>query len=337
MDNVYFIGGNKIYPFLLQPVFKDYIWGGNRLRNDFHKKSELSRLAESWELSLQTGNCSTISNGIYSGKPLSVIIDIDRERILGKNCNRFKDFPLLIKFIDAEDNLSIQVHPDDNYAKQNFGSYGKSELWYVCDALPGAKIILGFKRVITKNEFQRHIVNNTLSEVVNEIPVKKGDAFFVKAGTLHAIGKGVIIAEIQQNSDLTFRVYDYGRVDSNGLQRKLHIDDALQVTDLSPSAGDLRGVTIHNKDGSELLWEHDSFIVYKINIKGSLIMNAGTDSFCSILVTDGAGALIYNEDGRKKEMIFLQGDSLFIPAGFGKFEIRGNCTILRSLIGEKLQ
>jgi mannose-6-phosphate isomerase len=334
MDNVYFIGGNKIYPLKLQPVFKNYIWGGNRLRDSFHKKSDLSHIAESWELTVHPGNCSTVSNGIYAGKALSDIFNIDRERVLGKNCNRFKDFPILIKFIDAGENLSVQVHPDDTYAKLNFGLCGKSELWYVCDGKPESKIILGFKRVITKNEFQRHIAENTLHEVVNEIPVKKGDAFFVKAGTLHAIGKGVIIAEIQQNSDLTFRVYDYDRVDNNGLQRKLHIDDALQVIDLSPSTGDLRGVTIHNKDGSTLLWKHDSFIVYKINLKGSFIINVSIDSFCSILVTDGAGTLIYNEDGRKKEMIFLRGDSLFIPAGFGKFEIRGNCTILRTVIGE---
>jgi mannose-6-phosphate isomerase len=335
MDNVYFIGSNKVYPIKLQPVFKDYIWGGNNLRDKFHKKSDLPCLAESWELSVQPGNCSVVSNGIYSGKPLNEVFDIDRERILGKNCNRFKDFPVLIKLIDAKENLSVQVHPDDEYAKLNFGLSGKSELWYVCDARPGAKIILGFKRVITKEEFQRYITENTLSDVVNEMPVKKGDVFFVKAGTLHAIGKGVIIAEIQQNSDLTFRVYDYGRVDNNGLQRKLHIEDALRVTELKPSTGDLRGVTTRNKDGSELLWEHDSFVVYKINIKGSSIINAGTDSFCSILVTDGAGSLIYNEDSMKKEMIILRGDSIFIPAGFGKFEVRGNCTILKTVIGEK--
>ncbi|MDR0942921.1 MAG: class I mannose-6-phosphate isomerase [Ruminococcus sp.] len=335
MNNVYFVGSNKLYPIKLQPVFKDYIWGGSRLCDIFHKKSDLSHIAESWELSTQAESCCKVSNGVHAGKLLSDIFNIDRERILGKNCNRFKDFPVLIKFIDAGENLSLQVHPDDTYAKFNFGSYGKSEMWYVCDALPGAKIILGFKRVITKNEFIKHITENTLAEVIREIPVRKGDVFFVKSGTLHAIGKGVLIAEIQQNSDLTFRVHDYGRVDKDGLPRELHIDDALMVTDLKPSAGDLRGTNIHNRDGSTLLIEHDCFIVYKIDIKGSYIINVGSDSFCSLLVTDGAGILVYNEDGKKREMALLCGDSLFIPAGFGKFEIRGNCTILKTLVGEK--
>jgi mannose-6-phosphate isomerase len=328
MDDFYY-NGNRLYPIKIEPVYKDNIWGGTKLLN---KNSDFSRIAESWVLSAREGDCCKISNGKFSGRLLSEIFALDRERILGTNCNRFDDFPILIKFIDAAENLSIQVHPNEAYANKYFSSHGKTELWYVCEAEPGSKIILGFKRVITKKEFSEHILENTILEDVNEIPVKKGDVFYIKPGTLHSIGKGILIAEIQQNSDTTFRIYDYGRVDKNGIPRKLHVGDAMLVTECTPPSGEYKGMNIHQNDGSTLLTKNRYFTVYRLDVMGTFIVNVGAESFCSLLVTDGAGTLIYDENGSKREMIILRGESLFIPAGFGKFEIRGNCTILKTVI-----
>ena len=218
----------------LKPACKDYLWGGHRLVDEYNVDYDGEILAEAWELSCHPDGPSMIMNGPYEGKSLREYLDIVGMEALGTHCRRFREFPILTKFIDARDNLSIQVHPNNGFALQNEGQYGKTEMWYVLDAEEGAFLYYGFKREITREEFARRIEENTLLEVLNAVPVKKGDVLFIESGTLHAIGKGILIAEIQQNSNVTYRVYDYGRVGKDGKKRDLHIEKALAVTSRVP-------------------------------------------------------------------------------------------------------
>ena len=214
---------------------KDYIWGGNRLREEYGKKLDSDKIAESWELSCHKDGQSVIDGGEFDGKTLSEFIEKKgRIAVLGTNCERFEYFPILIKLIDAKDNLSVQVHPSNEYALKVEGEYGKTEMWYIVDCNEGAELLYGFKHEISRDEFAERIKNNTLLEVANNVPVHKGDVFFIESGTLHAIGKGILIAEIQQNSNTTYRVYDYGRVGKDGKPRELHIEKALDVTERKP-------------------------------------------------------------------------------------------------------
>ena len=211
----------------LKPECKDYIWGGEKLRTEFGIESGLKPLAEAWVLSCHKDGPSTIVNGPDAGLTLPQYIEKHGRGVLGGNCARFEDFPILTKFIDAKDNLSIQVHPSNEYALEHEGQYGKTEMWYVLEAEPDACLYYGFQRDISKEEYKARIENNTLTEVLNAAPVKKGDVFFIPAGTLHAICKGIVVAEIQQNSNVTYRVYDYARRGAGGQLRQLHIDQAL--------------------------------------------------------------------------------------------------------------
>lgn len=200
----------------LKPNCKDYLWGGNRLREEYGIAYDGDVLAEAWELSCHPDGPSYITNGEYAGKTLQQYIAAEGKEVLGSNCRRFRDFPILTKFIDAKDNLSIQVHPDNRYALKNEGQYGKTEMWYVMDAGKDAFLYYGFQKEITKEEFEKWIQEDTLLEVLNAVPVQKGDVLFIESGTIHAIGKDILIAEIQQNSNVTYRVYDYGRVGKDG-------------------------------------------------------------------------------------------------------------------------
>ena len=218
----------------LLPSYKDYIWGGHRLVEEYHKQYQGEVLAESWELSCHPDGPSTIANGVYQGMSLPDYIEKKGRGILGKDCDHFTNFPILIKLIDAKDNLSIQVYPNNQYALKNEKQYGKTEMWYIMDCKEGAYLYYGFKEEISKEEFAKRIEEDTLLEVLNKVYVQKGDVFFIEAGTLHAIGKDIVIAEIQQNSNVTYRIYDYGRVGKDGKRRELHIDKALEVTERIP-------------------------------------------------------------------------------------------------------
>ena len=193
------------------PAFKDYLWGGTKLRDVYGKKCDYDKVAESWELSTHPAGQSTLSGGKYDGLTFGDYIEKAGKAVLGTNCARFKEFPVLIKFIDAKDPLSVQVHPSDEYALRVEGEYGKTEMWYVVDCEPGASLYFGVNRAITKDEFRKRIEENTLTDVLYKADVKKGDVFFIQSGTIHAIGAGILICEIQQNSNTTYRVYDYGR------------------------------------------------------------------------------------------------------------------------------
>ena len=309
---------------------KDYIWGGNRLREEYGKKLDSDKIAESWELSCHKDGQSVIDGGEFGGKTLSEFIEANgRTSVLGTNCDRFEYFPILIKLIDAKDNLSVQVHPSNEYALKVEGEYGKTEMWYIVDCNEGAELLYGFKREISKEEFAQRIENNTLLEVANNVPVQKGDVFFIESGTLHAIGKGILIAEIQQNSNTTYRVYDYGRVGNDGKPRELHIEKALDVTERIPPKYPTTAQGQPEKVGGgvkTLLRSCEYFNVNKLEIDGTMTLNADEKSFKSLLFLDGK-AEIKNADGAQKA---VKGESFFVPAGTGEFTVTGKCEVILS-------
>lgn len=313
----------KLYPMKLTAPCKDYIWGGTRLREEYGKTSDADRIAESWELSCHKDGESIIFNGDFAGKTLSEFIKENGKDVLGKNCDKFDNFPILIKLIDAKENLSVQVHPDNEYALSVEGEYGKTEMWYIVDCDPGAELLYGFKSNIDKEEFERRIKDNTLLEVTNSVPVHKGDVFFIEAGTLHAIGKGILIAEIQQNSNTTYRIYDYGRVGADGKPRQLHVEKAVEVTKLTPPEYPTKAMgEIEQKDGCsvQLLSKCDYFRVNKVCVWEHCVLEASAKSFNSVLVLDGEGEI----DGVKLK----KGDSCFIPAGYGEYTFKGKAEMV---------
>ena len=311
----------------LKPACKDYLWGGHRLVEEYGVEYDGAILAEAWELSAHPDGASTIINGKYAGKTLKEYLDEEGLEVLGTNCRRFREFPILAKFIDAKENLSIQVHPSNAYALKNEGQYGKTEMWYVLDAEEGAFLYYGFKKAIFKDEFKRRIEENTLLEVLNAVPVKKGDVLFIEAGTLHAIGKGILVAEIQQNSTITYRIYDYGRVGADGKRRDLHIEKALAVTNRIPIS--------KSADSYPHVVDCDYFTVDKLNLDGKLTYrvqgNVNEKTFLSILILGGEGTI----SNKGEKLPYKKGDSLFLPANSGDWQIDGTCDALLTTIREK--
>jgi len=302
-------------------VIKDYIWGGTRLRDDFGKDCDFEKVAESWELSCHKDGNSIVANGGYAGMTLTEYIEKAGRSVLGTDCEKFDSFPILIKLIDAKDNLSVQVHPNNEYAQRVEGEYGKTEMWYVVDCDEGAELLYGFKHEITKEEFANRIADNTLLEVTNAVPVKKGDVFFIEAGTLHAIGKDILIAEIQQNSNTTYRIYDYGRVGNDGKPRELHVEKAKDVTVLGP-AKQYPETPAEEKDGYKikLLSSCEYFTAYRVDVESKAVLEADEKSFNSILVLEGEPEIIADDIVKAKK-----GDSIFISAGTGKYTVEGKC------------
>lgn len=308
----------------LNPVFKDYIWGGNRLKNDYGFDTGLDKTAEGWMLACHKDGMNTVSGGEFDGKTIQEVFDsVGLEKVAGKNCLRFPYFPVLIKLIDAFDNLSVQVHPDDEYARRVENEFGKTEIWYVLDAVDDAELIYGFKEKITSDEFKDAIENNTLLDKLNRVKVNKGDLFFIEAGTVHAIGKGALIAEIQQNSNCTYRVYDYGRVGKDGKPRELHIQKAIDVSKTEPPKYDIKPQgeeKVISGGVSQLLTKCDLFTVNRYLVENEITLKTDDKSFNHILVIDGNGK-VENENAKK-------GDSFFVPANYGEYKINGNIEIL---------
>ena len=312
----------------LNPVFKDYLWGGTRLKTDFGFDCDFDKVAEGWMLSCHKDGKNTIVGGEFDGKRLDdVINEAGSIKVVGTRAEAFPYFPILIKLIDAKDNLSIQVHPNNEYAQRVEGEFGKTEIWYVLDAAEDAQLIYGFKEKISSEEFAEAIENNTLTDVLNSVKVKKGDLLFIEAGTVHAICKGILVAEIQQNSNTTYRVYDYGRVGADGKPRELHIKKAVDVSVTEPPKYDIKpmGEPVDNGNYVEtLLTECDLFTVKHYDVKQSVTLCTDEKSFNHILVVDGSGYI------NKKE--FKKGDSFFVPANYGKYTINGKCEIIISKI-----
>ena len=308
-------------PVKLVPACKDYIWGGTRLKTEFKKGMELDKVAESWELSAHKDGESTISGGSFDGLSFTQYIEKNGRDCIGKNAEKFEFFPILIKLIDAKDNLSIQVHPSDEYALKNEGEYGKTEMWYVVDCEKDAFLYYGFSREVTKEEFQKRIENNTLLEVLNKVEIKKGDVFFIESGTIHAIGKGAFICEVQQNSNKTYRVYDYDRRDKNGNARELHIEKALDVTTLKPAGK-------HETGDTKILARCKYFTVEKFACKGLDKIALGKDCFRSVIVLSGNAVLTVGDTKLK----IAKGDSIFIPAQDGEAVFDGECEAIISYV-----
>lgn len=319
-----------MYPMKLTAPLKDYIWGGTKLKEEYGKVSDLEKVAESWELSCHKDGTSIIANGEYAGKTLTEYLEKNKSA-LGSDCDKFDNFPILIKLIDAKDNLSVQVHPENEYALRVEGEYGKTEMWYIVDCDEGAELLYGFKNEITKEEFVERIKNNTLLEVTNAVKVKKGDVFFIDAGTLHAIGKGILIAEIQQNSNTTYRIYDYGRVGNDGKPRELHIDKAVDVTKLVPPVRKTEPQGKPEDMGGyvkTLLAECEYFTVNTLNIKESAKLAADEKSFNSLLCLSGSAEL----KSRHGNIEINKGESVFLPAEFGEYELCGNAEIVLTTV-----
>lgn len=314
-------------PLKLRPAFKDYLWGGTRLKTQFGKQSDLAIVAESWEVSCHKDGPSTVENGPMAGHTLWEAIQSMGQECLGSRAIGREDFPVLIKLIDAKQSLSVQVHPDDEYARRVEGEQGKNEMWLVLDADPGAYLYYGFAKEMTREEFSRRIRENTLCDVLNRVEVKPGDVFFIDAGTLHAIGPGLLIAEVQQSSNSTYRVYDFGRVGADGKPRELHIQKALDVTKLKKETrlphpqGEKQMLDGYKKT---LLVSCPYFITTLYEIEKHSPFLVDHDSFLTMTVIEGEGTLRYQGG----ELLAKKGDSFFLPAGLGKCEVLGKCRIL---------
>ncbi|MBR6336801.1 MAG: class I mannose-6-phosphate isomerase [Ruminococcus sp.] len=311
--------------FRLSPAFKDYLWGGTRLRDDFGKQCDFEKIAESWELSCHKDGQSVVADGEDKGLTLTQYIEKHGKGVLGSDCERFENFPILIKLIDAKDNLSVQVHPNNEYAQRVEGEYGKTEMWYIVDCDEGAELLYGFKNEISKDEFAARIADNTLLEVTQSVPVHKGDVFFIEAGTLHAIGKGILIAEIQQNSNTTYRIYDYGRVGKDGKPRELHVEKAKDVTKLAPAKPYPEQEAKAIDGGSaKLLASCDYFTTTVLDIKGKATLTADDKSFNSLLFLEGEGDV--------SGIPFKKGESIFITAAHGSYDINGSCKAILTTV-----
>ena len=307
------------YPLLFKPIFKERIWGGIKLKEVLNKSFDGSQIGESWELTTVENDSSVVANGAFEGLNLNQLIEKYPTEVLGiKSIQYFgNNFPLLFKFIDAKEDLSIQVHPDDVLAKERHNSFGKTEMWYVMQADDNARLVVGFKDKTNKKEYQEHLENKTLVAVLNEAPVKAGDAFFLETGTVHAIGAGVLIAEIQQTSDITYRLYDWDRIDANGVGRELHTDLALDAINFEPTNTKLDYEVVKNK--SVNLVECPFFNTNILQISEKYNWKKTKESFTVLMCTEGSFTIIMLHF--KAE--FKKGDTILIPAIIDGFEIIG--------------
>ena len=294
----------------LQPVLKDYLWGGEKLKSLYNRKSD-TIVAESWEVSTHKDGTSLFDGGDLASHIKQTANAVDLEN---------NPLPVLIKFIDAKQNLSVQVHPDDEYAIKYEGDNGKTEMWYIVGADEGAGIYCGLKNDTDKDEFAKKIEDGTVEDLLNFIPVKEGDCFLIKAGTVHAIGAGCLICEIQQNSNVTYRVYDYNRVGADGKKRQLHIDKALQVINFSKYIDQTNSGEYLEVNGNKvrLLTECKYFKCREL-ILNSVYTEENPSSFTAINVLSGEGVI--------NGVPFVAGDSFFIDCG-ESFEIKGNAKII---------
>lgn len=323
----------KRNPFLLKPSGKDYIWGGKRLKEEFGKEMPQTPLAETWECSTHPDGESIAASGVHEGERLGHILTSHPEYI-GAHPKGGGELPVLIKLIDAKQNLSVQVHPDDDYAyKYENGQMGKTEMWYVADAAKDAKLVYGFYHDMDKESVSNALEKQTIEKYLQKINVQKDDVFFIEAGTVHAIGAGTMIAEIQESSNLTYRLYDYNRTDKNGKQRELHIEKALDVMNYKSSASvrqPMRVLRYQNGSARELLCRCQYFQVerYLLNTERTrnLVEFRTTESsFKVLLCLEGCG-VIFMEDG--EFLNIFKGDCIFVPAGCEMFKLHGKLQLL---------
>lgn len=289
----------------LIPACKNYLWGGTRLKEDYRKQSEEPSVAESWEVSVHRDGPSVIANGEFAGRTLA-----DYFAACPQALGRVEAFPILVKLIDAADRLSVQVHPSDGYARVHENDNGKTEMWYIVDAEPGSGIYCGLKKNSDAAEVRRLTEEKRIEEILNFIPVKAGDCFLIEAGTLHAIGRGCLICEVQQSSNVTYRVYDYGRKGKDGKERELHLDRALEVIDYHAFKDKTSSEPLRSVSGGKLrkLTSCKYFACYEALTEGELVLPAQV-GFLTVTAISGEGSV--------NGLACAKGDSFLIPAGIG--------------------
>ncbi len=281
------------YPLKFRPILKERIWGGEKLRTQFNKPTTGSNIGESWELSDVQGDVSTVANGALAGKSLAELIDQHTNALLGQKVYELfgKTFPLLIKIIDAQEPLSIQLHPHDTLAKRRHNSFGKTEMWYIMHAEPDAELVVGFKQDSNQSEYLHHLEQKSLMEILNADKVKKGDVYFIPTGRVHAIGAGVLLAEIQQTSDITYRIYDWDRQDTQGNYRELHTELALDAIDYTAQKHYHTNYTEAENVSSNII-DCQYFTTNILPINGRVMMDhSDKDSFVIYICVEGQGQL----------------------------------------------
>ncbi len=324
-------GGTK--PFLLRPTAKEYLWGGLKLKDEYGKKFNVNKLAETWECSTHPEGQSIVANGKYMGKKLGEVLKMHPE-YLGTHPRTEGELPILLKLIDAKKKLSVQVHPNDEYAKiYEHGQLGKTEMWYVLHADRGARLVYGFRKNMSRGLLKDALKKGIIESYLQYIPVQKNDVFFIEAGTVHAIGEGIVIAEVQENSNLTYRLYDYNRRDNYGKMREVHIEKALDVVKLNSSVEPrqpMRVMRYRNGFASELLCRCRYFQVERLLLNTERYRNMADcqtedNSFCVLLCTDGCGVLM----GDEIMIFFFKGDCIFIPANSIPLKLHGRAQFLK--------
>jgi len=318
----------KKYPMKLRPVTKEILWGGSRLKERYNKKAPFEKLAETWELSVRPDGMSVIDSGDYTGLTLEEFIRYAPKSILGENGCKGDRFPLLIKFIDARDDLSIQVHPDDSYSMANEGELGKMEMWYIVEATEDARLVYGLKEDCTMDMFAKAVSEGCTESVLKYVPVKAGECYFIPSGQVHAIGSGCLIAEIQQNSNVTYRVFDYNRKQADGTLRQLHVAQALDVIQIRSDA-EVEALRYENgpdKHGKTLCnCQYFKVKRHVTSTDGNTDFFVSDRSFKSVLVLHADGAHL-EHDGTRYDI--TTGDSFFLPAGMGTVSLHGDAVVL---------
>lgn len=311
-----------MYPIKFENIYYNKIWGGRDLES-FRRNLPDGEVGESWDIACHPNGTGIVANGEFKGKSFNELIEEKGKDLLGKNYNG-EMFPLLVKLINSKDKLSVQVHPNDDYAKKYENSFGKTEAWYVVDAKPESFLIVGTKDC-DKETFKKAIDEGKTEDYLNKIEVKKGDSFLINSGLVHAICEGVIIAEIQQNSDITYRIYDYGR------PREIHVEKSLEVIDFSLKAINSSSKALEKFDGYDkgILCKSDYFTLEKYIVTKAVEEESDNDKFFIFTCVDGEGEII-SGDGFKESI--YKGDSLLIPATLGKYTIKGNVTLLKSYV-----
>ncbi|GIQ58521.1 mannose-6-phosphate isomerase [Flavobacterium collinsii] len=318
----------KLYPLQFVPILKDRIWGGEKLKTILNKSTTSKNTGESWELSTVDGDVSVVSNGVLKGRSLMMLITEMPNEILGtKVYSQFgKQFPLLFKYLDAHEDLSIQVHPNDELAKERHNSFGKTEMWYVMQADADARIIVGFKEDSNKEEYLKHLNDKTLVSILDEVKANAGDVFFLETGTVHAIGAGLVVAEIQQTSDVTYRLYDFDRTDAQGNKRELHIDLALDAINYKKVETQKEYETKVNT--SNVVVDCPYFTTNLIPLESKVKISKSGETFTVYMCIDGDFKIEYEGF----EGFYRKGDTVLVPAEINTFILVGNASILEIYI-----
>lgn len=318
----------KFYPLQFEPILKERIWGGEKLKTVLNKPITSKITGESWELSTVEGDVSVVANGQWKGQSLTALINESPNEILGTEVYaRFgKQFPLLFKYLDAREDLSIQVHPNDALAKERHSSFGKTEMWYIMQADDAARIIVGFKEKSNADDYLENLKNKTLLSILDDVKVESGDVFFLETGTVHAIGAGLVVAEIQQTSDITYRLYDFDRVDAAGNTRELHVDQALEA--INYNRVETKKEYDKNVNVSNEIVDCPYFTTNFLPLDGEIAVSKSGKTFTVYMCVEGTFEIAYNNSKTQ----YKKGDTVLIPAAMNAFILNGKASILEIYI-----